>query len=99
MYSVAALYKFSSIRNPEKLQNQIRDKLKGLSIYGTILVGEEGINGTISGKDLKIKSALAYIKSIQGFSEVDIKFSQSEVNPFARLKLSLIHISEPTRPY
>ena len=89
MYSVAALYKFSSIRDPEKLQNQIRDKLKGLSIYGTILVGEEGINGTISGKDLKIKSALAYIKSIQGFSEVDIKFSQSEVNPFARLKIKL----------
>ena len=89
MYSVAALYKFSSIRNPEKLQNQIRDKLKDLSIYGTILVGEEGINGTISGKDLKIESALEYIKSIQGFSEIDIKFSQSEVNPFVRLKIKL----------
>ena len=89
MYSVAALYKFSSIKNPEKLQNQIRDKLKDLSIYGTILVGEEGINGTISGKDLKIESALEYIKSIQGFSEIDIKFSQSEVNPFVRLKIKL----------
>ena len=89
MYSVAALYKFSSIKEPEKLQNQIRDKLKGLSIYGTILVGEEGINGTISGKDLKIESALAYIKSIQGFSQIDIKFSQSEVNPFVRLKIKL----------
>jgi UPF0176 protein len=89
MYSVAALYKFSSITEPEKLQNQIRDKLKGLSIYGTILVGEEGINGTISGKDLKIESALAYIKSIQGFSQIDIKFSQSEVNPFVRLKIKL----------
>ena len=89
MYSVAALYKFSSIKEPEKLQNQIRDKLKGLSIYGTILVGEEGINGTISGKNLKIESALAYIKSIQGFSEIDIKLSQSELNPFVRLKIKL----------
>ena len=89
MYSVAALYKFSSIKEPEKLQNQIRDKLKGLSIYGTILVGEEGINGTISGKNLKIESALAYIKSIQGFSEIDIKLSQSKLNPFVRLKIKL----------
>ena len=89
MYSVAALYKFSSITEPEKLQNQIRDKLKGLSIYGTILVGEEGINGTISGKNLKIESALAYIKSIQGFSEIDIKLSQSKLNPFVRLKIKL----------
>ena len=89
MYSVAALYKFSSIKEPEKLQNQIRDKLKGLSIYGTILVGEEGINGTISGKNLKIESALAYIKSIQGFSQIDIKLSQSKLNPFVRLKIKL----------
>ena len=89
MYYVAALYKFYSIRDPEKLQNEIRAKLKSLSIYGTILVGEEGINGTISGKDLKIESALAYIKSIQGFSQIDIKFSQSEVNPFVRLKIKL----------
>lgn len=50
MYSVAALYKFSSIDCPEELQNSIRVELKKLSIYGTILVGSEGINGTISGE-------------------------------------------------
>ena len=41
MYSIAALYKFSTIINPEELQNTIRIKLKEFSIYGTILVGEE----------------------------------------------------------
>ncbi len=89
MYSVAALYKFSSIKDPENLHNEIRAKLKALSIHGTILVGDEGINGTISGKDLNLKSALAYIKSIKGFSELDIKFSQSGINPFVRLKIKL----------
>ena len=87
MYSVAALYKFSSIKDPESLHNEIRVKLKSLSIHGTILVGEEGINGTISGKDANLKSALAYIKSIKGFSELDIKFSKSGKNPFGRLKI------------
>ena len=89
MYSVAALYKFSSIKDPEKLHNEIRIILKDLSIYGTILVSEEGINGTISGESSKLKSALTYIKSIQGFSELDIKFSKSKINPFVRLKIKL----------
>ena len=64
MYSVAALYKFSSIKDPEKLHNQIRITLKNLAIYGTILVGEEGINGTISGEDAKLNEAIIFLKSI-----------------------------------
>jgi len=87
MYSVAALYKFSSIQDPEKLHNEIRINLKNLSIYGTILVGKEGINGTISGKEKKLVKAITFIKSIEGFSEIDIKTSKSKVNPFVRLKI------------
>jgi UPF0176 protein len=89
MYSVAALYKFSSIKDPEKLHDEIRAKLKLLSIYGTILVGEEGLNGTISGTKSNLKNAITYIKSIKGFEELDIKFSQSTLNPFVRLKIKL----------
>ena len=87
MYSVAALYKFSSIQDPEKLHNEIRINLKKLSIYGTILVGKEGINGTISGKEEKLVKAITFIKSIEGFSKIDIKTSKSKVNPFVRLKI------------
>ena len=48
MYKIAALYKFAKIQNPLKIHNDIRSNLKKLSVKGTILVGEEGINGTIS---------------------------------------------------
>ena len=89
MYLVAALYKFSSISKPKELQDEIRSQLKELSIYGTILVGEEGLNGTIAGTHKKINEAVKYIKSIQGFSNLDIKFSQSQENPFVRLKIKL----------
>lgn len=89
MYSIAALYKFSTIINPEELQNTIRIKLKEFSIYGTILVGEEGLNGTISGNDNNLKLAINFISSIKGFSDLDIKYSRSEINPFVRLKVKL----------
>jgi len=89
MYSVAALYKFSSIDCPEELQNSIRVELKKLSIYGTILVGSEGINGTISGEAINIVNAVNFLKTIKGFSELDIKYSESDENPFVRLKIKL----------
>ncbi len=90
MYRVAALYKFSKILNPLKLHNQIRKNLKEIPIYGTILVGEEGINGTISACSKKnLSQALSYIKDLKGFNELDIKYSSSAKNPFVRLKVKL----------
>ena len=73
MYKVASLYKFSEILNPFKTHNDIRSKFKELSIVGTILVGEEGINGTISSSNNKdLIKAINYIKAIKGFkNDVD----------------------------
>jgi UPF0176 protein len=89
MYSIAALYKFLSIDDPNQLQLKIRKKFKQLNIYGTILVGNEGLNGTISGKENNLNKAIKYIKSINNFNNVDIKYSSSNVNPFVRLKIKL----------
>ena len=90
MYKVAALYKFSKILDPLKLHNEIRIKLKEMSISGTILVGREGINGTISSSSQKnLSSAINFIKNIKGFADLDIKLSSSDKNPFIRLKVKL----------
>ena len=90
MYKVAALYKFSKILDPLKLHNEIRIKLKEISISGTILVGSEGINGTISSSSKKnLSSAINFIKNIKGFEDLDIKLSSSDKNPFLRLKVKL----------
>ena len=90
MYRVAALYKFSRILDPLKLHNEIRLKLKEISISGTILVGSEGINGTISSSSKKnLSSAVNFIKNINGFEDLDIKLSSSDKNPFLRLKVKL----------
>jgi UPF0176 protein len=89
MNIVAALYKFSLIKEPNLLQLKIRNKFKSYSVYGTILIGNEGLNGTISGNKSSIIKAIKYIKSIEGFNNIDIKYSESQKNPFARLKIKL----------
>ena len=58
MFKIAALYKFAKVSNPDNLEADIRANLKSLSIHGTILVGQEGLNGTISGsKKILIKQS------------------------------------------
>ena len=89
MFKIAALYKFAEVGNPEKAQIEIRANLKVLSIHGTILLGQEGINGTISGSKDNIDKAIAYIRQLKNFNDTDIKFSEASINPFARLKIKL----------
>ena len=73
MYRVAALYKFSRILDPLKLHNEIRLKLKEISISGTILVGSEGINGTISSSSKKnLSLAINFIQNIKGFEDLSL---------------------------
>ena len=90
MYKIAALYKFAKIQNPLKIHNDIRSNLKKLSVKGTILVGEEGINGTISAtlKD-NLDEAIKFLKTIKGFNDLDVKYSMSKRNPFIRMKVKL----------
>ena len=90
MFKVAALYKFSEIDNPLEIQISLKETLKELSIYGTILVGSEGINGTIAAEDQEnLNRALIYLRGLKGFADLDIKFSDSKKNPFIRLKIKL----------
>ena len=46
--SVIAFYSFFRIDNLELLENQIQDFLQPIDIKGTILIGPEGLNGTIA---------------------------------------------------
>ena len=89
MFKVAALYKFAQVAKPEDLQKKIKAKLNELNIYGTILIGDEGLNGTVSGKENNLIKALDFIIKIPGFYDLDIKHSASDINPFMRLKVKL----------
>ena len=90
MNEIVALYKFVHIEKPFHIKKILRSRLNDLNIYGTILIGEEGINGTISSDDSsQLSQAICFIESIKGFKDLDLKFSQSTKKPFIRLKVKL----------
>ena len=90
MNEIVALYKFVHIEKPLHIKKILRSRLNDLNIYGTILIGEEGINGTISSDDSsQLSQAICFIESIKGFKDLDLEFSQSDKKPFIRLKVKL----------
>jgi len=87
--TVCALYKFITLIDFEKMQVPIRDKLNNLNIRGTLLLANEGINGTISGSNKDIQSFLEWLRQDSRLSDLDYKLSFHDDQPFNRVKVKL----------
>jgi UPF0176 protein len=86
---VAALYKFVEINDLPSLQDNLYNICEENNIMGTILIADEGINGTISGKHNEIKETISSLTSDDRFSNIEIKYSSTEKQPFHRMKVRL----------
>lgn len=89
MITVAALYQFKKF----PLYNEESENLKKLglrlNIKGSLLLGEEGINGTISGTTENIHTIKKYLVEHLGFDNLEYKESTALTHPFYRLKIKL----------
>lgn len=86
---VAALYKFVEIDDLLSLQSNLYEICKKNNIMGTILIANEGINGTISGKTNEINQTISLLKSDKRFTNIEIKYSSTDKQPFHRMKVRL----------
>lgn len=86
---VAALYKFVEIDDLLSLQSNLYEICEKNNIMGTILIANEGINGTISGKTNEINQTISLLKSDKRFANIEIKYSSTDKQPFHRMKVRL----------
>jgi len=86
---VAALYKFVEIDDLLSLQSNLYEICEKNNIMGTILIANEGINGTISGKNNEINQTISLLKSDKRFANIEIKYSSANKQPFHRMKVRL----------
>ena len=88
-YLVAAFYKFVALPDYKALQAGIQDCAVANQVMGTILLAEEGINGTVSGPEAGVRALLDFIKSDKRICDLEHKESWAEENPFYRMKVRL----------
>jgi UPF0176 protein len=86
---VAAIYKFAKLLNYTELRAPLQARCDELAITGTLLLAEEGINGTIAGTRTGIDQILAYLRSDPRLADLPHKESTATIPPFYRMKVKL----------
>ncbi|NYT84038.1 rhodanese-related sulfurtransferase [Pollutimonas harenae] len=88
-FIVAALYKFVTLSDYQAMQQPLFDFCESQQVKGTLLLAEEGINGTIAGTRAGIDAVLNYLRSDHRLTALEHKESWAEKMPFYRLKVKL----------
>ena len=92
-YLTAALYKFVSLPDYRDLQAPLLAVCETRKVKGTLLLAEEGINGTVAGLPEDIHALLDYLRNdaiFQGrLADLEHKESWADRMPFYRMKVRL----------
>lgn len=86
---VVALYKFVKLPDYAELKQPLLSICETKDIKGTILLAQEGINGTIAGSRQGIDAVIDYLRSDSRFTDLEYKESTAESPPFQRMKVRL----------
>lgn len=89
MFVVAALYQFVALPDYRELRLPLLKHCEELGLRGTLLLAEEGINGTVSGSRAGIDALLGYLQADVRFIGLDVKESLFDEQPFYRMKVKL----------
>ena len=90
MYYISGFYKFKKITNIKKNKEILQTYLINKSVRGTIIISDEGINATVSGKRKNLDSAVIKIKETFKFKKFDsINLSKCKFQPFHRAKVKI----------
>jgi UPF0176 protein len=93
IYKVAAFYQFAALPDYRELREPLRAYCAGLALKGSVLLAQEGINGTVAGPADYIDALVAELQHGALFGgrldHLELKFSQSSEMPFQRMKVRL----------
>lgn len=86
---ICALYKFASLERYVSLQAPLLELMQQQQIRGTLLLANEGINGTVAGSREAIDQLLAWLNAQPELSGISYKESFDQQQPFHRTKVKL----------
>ena len=92
-YKVAAFYQFASLADFRELREPLRAMCARLELKGSMLLAQEGINGTLAGSAGAIVALVHELRHgalLSGrLNALELKFSSADAMPFRRLKIRL----------
>jgi UPF0176 protein len=90
---VAAFYQFAALPDFRELREPLRAICAALELKGSVLLAQEGINGTVAGSASGIDALVGELRGGALFGgrldNLELKFSEAAAMPFQRLKVRL----------
>ncbi len=97
---IGAFYRFVDIAEPEKLQTWAKELGVSLNLCGTMLIANEGLNGTLAGAPEKLDQFFSALVAKTG--ALEIKYSFAPQRPFRKFqvkyKKEIITFKQPVDP-
>src|SRR5258708_40324394 len=92
-YEVAAFYQFAALPDFRELREPLRAICARLGLKGSVLLAQEGINGTLAGEPASIDELVGELQARALFGRrldnLGLKFSHTTVMPLSGLKIRL----------
>lgn len=89
MYRVISFYKFTPLDNYAGMRAGLVEFCKTNNLRGTILLADEGINGTVSGSEDGIRQLVELLSQDPRLAGMDYKEATAVSLPFHRMKVRL----------
>ena len=86
---VCALYKFVTLEDYQEIKTPLLNFMLAHDLRGTLLLAQEGINGTVAGSRDAIDALLAFLKNDPRLAGVSYKESFVDETPFLRTRVKL----------
>jgi UPF0176 protein len=86
---VSALYHFVRLDNYQALRQPLLDFMLENEVRGTLLLAEEGINGTVAGSRVSIDKLHTWLRADERLKDLRTKESFDDTMPFYRTRVKL----------
>lgn len=85
---VASFYRFLDLSDPEHFKSALQDVCDEQGLLGTVLVANEGFNGSITGEESAIGNVFAWIEeTLELDSPVEARWNTVSEAPFRRMRV------------
>tara|TARA_B100000676_G_scaffold244708_1_gene246900 strand:+ start:14413 stop:15387 length:975 start_codon:yes stop_codon:yes gene_type:complete len=88
-FVILAMYHFVRLDDIEEIKPPLLELCVESDLIGTILLAQEGLNGTVAGPRAGIDKLLSHLQSDPRFDGLTHKFSYTDNPPFKRMKVKL----------
>ena len=87
---VVSLYRFLDLLEPEKFRDQLKALCDEQGLLGTMLVANEGFNGTLAGSEKSVHTVMNWIRGQFNIAEeLDARWTDADEPPFRKMRVKV----------